>query len=134
MIIEMIKKKKEQDLKDQQKLKQLILNNNELTKQLKNYAIDSIELEKALKQLDTDLNLQEDILVDLFNFFQKSSDRFISIQEKMKSEKNLKKDDKKKKNNNSKKLKDRDLNDELKDIKNMVNYLLDFLEKETIKK
>lgn len=60
------------------------------------------------------------------------------IQEKMKQEKNLKKDDNNKKKKDidkiNKKLKDRDLNEELKNIKFMVDYLLDFLEKSTNKK
>jgi hypothetical protein len=94
-IIEMIKlnqeKQKAKEKKEQDKLKQLILNNNELIKLLKQSEIDSLEIEQRLTQLNLELDLQEDILVDLFNFFKKSSDRFLSIQEKMKSEKNLKK-------------------------------------------
>lgn len=85
-IIEMIKLNQEK--KEQDKLKQLILNNNELIKLLKQSEIDSLEIEQRLTQLNLELDLQEDILVDLFNFFKKSSDRFLSIQEKMKSEKN----------------------------------------------
>ncbi|CAM6614195.1 hypothetical protein CISECK367B_23515 [Citrobacter sedlakii] len=136
-IIEMIKlnqeKKKAQEKKEQDKLKQLILNNNELIKLLKQSEIDSLEIEQRLTQLNLELDLQEDILVDLFNFFKKSSDRFLSIQEKMKSEKNLKKEEKRqkdmKKENKKMKLKDSDFDDDIKNIKTMVNFLLNHYEK-----
>ena len=136
-IIEMIKlnheKKKAQEKKEQDKLKQLILNNNELIKLLKQSEIDSLEIEQKLTRLNLELDLQEDILVDLFNFFKKSSDRFLSIQEKMKSEKNLKKEEKRqkdmKKENKKMKLKDSDFDDDIKNIKTMVNFLLNHYEK-----
>lgn len=136
-IIEMIKlnqeKQKAQEKKEQDKLKQLILNNNELIKLLKQSEIDSLEIEQRLTQLNLELDLQEDILVDLFNFFKKSSDRFLSIQEKMKSEKNLKKEEKRqkdmKKENKKMKLKDSDFDDDIKNIKTMVNFLLNHYEK-----
>ena len=136
-IIEMIKlnqeKKKAQEKKEQDRLKQLILNNNELIKLLKQSEIDSLEIEQRLTQLNLELDLQEDILVDLFNFFKKSSDRFLSIQEKMKSEKNLKKEEKRqkdmKKENKKMKLKDSDFDDDIKNIKTMVNFLLNHYEK-----
>ncbi|PLM95903.1 hypothetical protein CWN47_08960 [Klebsiella variicola] len=130
-IIEMIKLNQEK--KEQDKLKQLILNNNELIKLLKQSEIDSLEIEQRLTQLNLELDLQEDILVDLFNFFKKSSDRFLSIQEKMKSEKNLKKEEKRqkdmKKENKKMKLKDSDFDDDIKNIKTMVNFLLNHYEK-----
>lgn len=126
-------KKKAQEKKEQDKLKQLILNNNELIKLLKQSEIDSLEIEQRLTQLNLELDLQEDILVDLFNFFKKSSDRFLSIQEKMKSEKNLKKEEKRqkdmKKENKKMKLKDSDFDDDIKNIKTMVNFLLNHYEK-----
>ena len=122
-----------QEKKEQDKLKQLILNNNELIKLLKQSEIDSLEIEQRLTQLNLELDLQEDILVDLFNFFKKSSDRFLSIQEKMKSEKNLKKEEKRqkdmKKENKKMKLKDSDFDDDIKNIKTMVNFLLNHYEK-----
>ena len=141
-IIEMIKlnqeKQKAQEKKEQDKLNQLILNNNELIKLLKQSEIDSLEIEKRLTQLNLELDLQEDILVDLFNFFKKSSDRFLSMQEKMKSEKNLKKEEGRqkdlKKQNKKKKLKDPDLDDDIKKIKTMINFLLNYFEKEVDKK
>jgi hypothetical protein len=72
-IIEMIKlnqeKQKAKEKKEQDRLKQLILNNNELIKLLKQSEIDSLEIEQKLTQLNLELDLQEDILVDLFNFF-----------------------------------------------------------------
>lgn len=136
-IIEMIKlnqeKQKAKEKKEQDRLKQLILNNNELIKLLKQSEIDSLEIEQRLTQLNLELDLQEDILVDLFNFFKKSSDRFLSIQEKMKSEKNLKKEEKRqkdmKKENKKMKLKDSDFDDDIKNIKTMVNFLLNHYEK-----
>ena len=130
-IIEMIKLNQEK--KEQDKLKQLILNNNELIKLLKQSENDSLEIEQKLTRLNLELDLQEDILVDLFNFFKKSSDRFLSIQEKMKSEKNLKKEEKRqkdmKKENKKMKLKDSDFDDDIKNIKTMVNFLLNHYEK-----
>ena len=100
---------------------------------LKQSEIDSLEIEQRLTQLNLELDLQEDILVDLFNFFKKSSDRFLSIQEKMKSEKNLKKEEKRqkdmKKENKKMKLKDSDFDDDIKNIKTMVNFLLNHYEK-----
>jgi hypothetical protein len=64
-IIEMIKlnqeKQKAQEKKEQDKLKQLILNNNELIKLLKQSEIDSLEIEQRLTQLNLELDLQEDI-------------------------------------------------------------------------
>ena len=136
-IIEMIKlnqeKQKAKEKKEQDRLKQLILNNNELIKLLKQSEIDSLEIEQKLTRLNLELDLQEDILVDLFNFFKKSSDRFLSIQEKMKSEKNLKKEEKRqkdmKKENKKMKLKDSDFDDDIKNIKTMVNFLLNHYEK-----
>lgn len=72
-IIEMIKlnqeKQKAKEKKEQDRLKQLILNNNELIKLLKQSEIDSLEIEQKLTRLNLELDLQEDILVDLFNFF-----------------------------------------------------------------
>ena len=136
-IIEMIKlnqeKQKAKEKKEQDRLKQLILNNNELIKLLKQSENDSLEIEQKLTRLNLELDLQEDILVDLFNFFKKSSDRFLSIQEKMKSEKNLKKEEKRqkymKKENKKMKLKDSDFDDDIKNIKTMVNFLLNHYEK-----
>ena len=126
-------KQKAKEKKEQDRLKQLILNNNELIKLLKQSEIDSLEIEHRLTQLNLELDLQEDILVDLFNFFKKSSDRFLSIQEKMKSEKNLKKEEKRqkdmKKENKKMKLKDSDFDDDIKNIKTMVNFLLNHYEK-----
>lgn len=143
-IIEMIKlnqeKKKAQEKKEQDKLKQLILNNNELIKLLKQSEIDSLEIEQRLTQLNLELDLQEDILVDLFNFFQKSSDRFLLIQEKMKSEAQLKKEEnlrnKLLKTKNRKKLKEKEsnINDDIKNIKSMVNFLFNYIEKDIDKK
>ena len=126
-------KQKAKEKKEQDRLKQLILNNNELIKLLKQSEIDSLEIEHRLTQLNLELDLQEDILVDLFNFFKTSSDRFLSIQEKMKSEKNLKKEEKRqkdmKKENKKMKLKDSDFDDDIKNIKTMVNFLLNHYEK-----
>jgi hypothetical protein len=93
---------------------------------LKQSEIDSLEIEQRLTQLNLELDLQEDILVDLFNFFKKSSDRFLSIQEKMKSEKNLKKrreeTKRHEKGKQKMKLKDSDFDDDIKNIKTMVNF------------
>ena len=126
-------KQKAKEKKEQDRLKQLILNNNELIKLLKQSENDSLEIEQKLTRLNLELDLQEDILVDLFNFFKKSSDRFLSIQEKMKSEKNLKKEEKRqkymKKENKKMKLKDSDFDDDIKNIKTMVNFLLNHYEK-----
>ncbi|EAS9367890.1 hypothetical protein EUR97_24845 [Salmonella enterica subsp. enterica serovar Muenchen] len=143
-IIEMIKlnqeKQKAKEKKEQDRLKQLILNNNELIKLLKQSEIDSLEIEQKLTRLNLELDLQEDILVDLFNFFQKSSDRFLLIQEKMKSEAQLKKEEslrnKLLKTKNRKKLKEKDsnINDDIKNIKSMVNFLFNYIEKDIDKK
>ena len=90
--------------------------------------------------MNLELDLQEDILVDLFNFFQKSSDRFLLIQEKMKSEAQLKKEEslrnKLLKTKNRKKLKEKDsnINDDIKNIKSMVNFLFNYIEKDIDKK
>jgi len=142
IIIETIKRnqkiQEEKNKKEQERLKQLILNNNELIKLLKQSDLDSIEIEKQLSELTINLDLQETILIDLFSFFKKSSDRFLHIQEKMKSEKDLKKEEEKKlkdlknkqKNKHQKlKLKDQNIDDDIKNIKTMVNYLLNHLEK-----
>ena len=56
----------------------------------------------------------------------------------MKSEKNLKKEEGRqkdlKKQNKKKKLKDPDLDDDIKKIKTMINFLLNYFEKEVDKK
>ena len=133
-------KQKAKEKKEQDRLKQLILNNNELIKLLKQSEIDSLEIEQKLTRLNLELDLQEDILVDLFNFFQKSSDRFLLIQEKMKSEAQLKKEEslrnKLLKTKNRKKLKEKDsnINDDIKNIKSMVNFLFNYIEKDIDKK
>jgi len=69
----------------------------------------------------------------LFSFLEKSFDRFTVTKEKMKSEQTLKKEQKlksKMKNKSGKKkLKDLDINDDIKNIKTMINYLLDQFER-----
>jgi len=132
-ISEIMKMKKEKEISDQLVLQKLKTNNNELIKLLKVSEQETTQLEKQLQELTVNSDLQETILIDLFSFLEKSFDRFTVTKEKTKSEQTLKKEQKlksKMKNkSDKKKLKDLDINDDIKNIKTMINYLLDQFER-----
>ena len=87
MIKQNQEKKNQQNLIYQEKLKQLIHNNNSFVQELKRLEEINSNSESRLIELRNDLEYVEDLYIQLFTILEDTSERFQSIQDRMKEEK-----------------------------------------------
>ena len=87
MIKQNQEKKNQQNLIYQEKLKQLIHNNNSFVQELKRLEEINSNSESRLIELRNDLEYVEDLYIQLFTILEDTSERFQSIQDRMKEDK-----------------------------------------------
>jgi predicted nucleic acid-binding Zn-ribbon protein len=87
MIKQNQEKKNQQNLIYQEKLKQLIHNNNSFVQELKKLEEINSNSESRLIELRNDLEYVEDLYIQLFTILEDTSERFQSIQDRMKEDK-----------------------------------------------
>jgi predicted nuclease with TOPRIM domain len=87
MIKQNQEKKNQQNLIYQEKLKQLIHNNNSFVQELKKLEEINSNSESRLIELRNDLEYVEDLYIQLFTILEDTSERFQSIQDRMKDKK-----------------------------------------------
>ena len=87
MIKQNQEKKNQQNLIYQEKLKQLIHNNNSFVQELKRLEEINSNSESRLIELKNDLEYVEDLYIQLFTILEDTSERFQSIQDRMKEDK-----------------------------------------------
>ena len=87
MIKQNQEKKNQQNLIYQEKLKQLIHNNNLFVQELKKLEEINSNSESRLIELKNDLEYVEDLYIQLFTILEDTSERFQSIQDRMKEDK-----------------------------------------------
>ncbi|OXU08839.1 hypothetical protein B9P84_26855 [Citrobacter braakii] len=87
MIKQNQEKKNQQNLIYQEKLKQLIHNNNLFVQELKKLEEINSNSESRLIELRNDLEYVEDLYIQLFTILEDTSERFQSIQDRMKEDK-----------------------------------------------
>ena len=87
MIKQNQEKKNQQNLIYQEKLKQLIHNNNLFVQELKKLEEINSNSESRLIELKNDLEYVEDLYIQLFLILEDTSERFQSIQDRMKEDK-----------------------------------------------
>jgi hypothetical protein len=87
MIKQNQEKKNQQNLIYQEKLKQLIHNNNSFVQELKKLEEINSNSESRLIELRNDLEYVEDLYIQLFTILEDTSERFQSIQDRMRRQK-----------------------------------------------
>ena len=87
MIKQNQEKKNQQNLIYQEKLKQLIHNNNSFVQELKRLEEINSNSESRLIELKNDLEYVEDLYIQLFLILEDTSERFQSIQDRMREDK-----------------------------------------------
>lgn len=87
MIKQNQEKKNQQNLIYQEKLKQLIHNNNSFVQELKRLEEINSNSESRLIELRNDLEYVEDLYIQLFTILEDTSERFQSIQDRTREDK-----------------------------------------------
>ncbi|BEO02269.1 hypothetical protein SMQC11_55570 (plasmid) [Serratia marcescens] len=127
MIKQNQEKKNQQNLIYQEKLKQLIHNNNLFIQELKRLEEINSNSENRLIELKNDLEYVEDLYTQLFLTLEDMSERFQSIQDRMKGD-NKSKIDKKSSLKNSKPSKKRTIKEVSSEVDlNRIRTVLDTL-------
>ena len=133
MIKQNQEKKNQQNLIYQEKLKQLIHNNNLFVQELKRLEEINSNSESRLIELRNDLEYVEDLYIQLFTILEDTSERFQSIQDRTREDKKSNTDKKSslKSSNNSKHKTIKEVSSEvdLNRIKTVLNTLLTHYDK-----
>ena len=133
MIKQNQEKKNQQNLIYQEKLKQLIHNNNLFIQELKRLEEINSNSESRLIELKSDLEYVEDLYIQLFLILEDTSERFQSIQDRTREDKKSNTDKKSslKSSNNSKHKTIKEVSSEvdLNRIRTVLNTLLTHYDK-----